>query len=146
MEGLDITQIRSEFPILNRTVCDKPMVYLDSAATSFTPQCVVDEITRVYTTCKANVHRGVHTLSQEATDLQEATRESVISVEGDVVVSCLKQSYAGETVVRIFNPYEESRAVKFSKEVTLTNMKEELCGEKVTELTLAPKKIVTVKF
>ncbi len=77
MEGLDITQIRSEFPILNRTVCDKPMVYLDSAATSFTPQCVVDEITRVYTTCKANVHRGVHTLSQEATDLQEATRESV---------------------------------------------------------------------
>ena len=77
MEGIDIKQIRSEFPILNRTVCDKPMVYLDNAATSFTPQCVVDEITRVYTTCKANVHRGVHTLSQEATDLQEATRESV---------------------------------------------------------------------
>ena len=76
----------------------------------------------------------------------EAARESVISVEGDVVVSCLKQSYAGETVVRIFNPYEESRAVKFSKEVTLTNMKEEVCGEKVTELTLAPKKIITVKF
>ena len=53
------------------------MVYLDNAATSFTPQCVVDEISRVYNTCKANVHRGVDTLSQEATDLQEATRESV---------------------------------------------------------------------
>lgn len=77
MENFDLTQLRAEFPILNRKVWDKPMVYLDSAATSFTPQCVVDEICRVYSTCKANVHRGVHTLSQEATDLQEATRESV---------------------------------------------------------------------
>lgn len=77
MEEFDITQIRNEFPILNRKVWDKPMVYLDSAATSFTPTRVVDEIERVYTTCKANVHRGVHTLSQEATDLQEATRECV---------------------------------------------------------------------
>lgn len=77
MEGLDVTQIRNQFPILNRTVWNKPLVYLDSAATSFTPQCVVDEINRVYTTCKANVHRGVHTLSQEATDLQESTRECV---------------------------------------------------------------------
>ena len=77
MENFDLTQIRAEFPILNRKVWDKPMVYLDNAATSFTPQCVVDEISRVYNTCKANVHRGVHTLSQEATDLQEATRESV---------------------------------------------------------------------
>lgn len=77
MENFDLTQLRAEFPILNRKVWGKPMVYLDSAATSFTPQSVVDEISRVYTTCKANVHRGVHTLSQEATDLQEATRECV---------------------------------------------------------------------
>lgn len=77
MENFDLTQIRAEFPILNRKVWNKPLIYLDSAATSFTPQCVVDEIDRVYATCKANVHRGVHTLSQEATDLQEATRESV---------------------------------------------------------------------
>lgn len=77
MEEFDITKVRSEFPILNRKVWDKPMVYLDSAATSFTPMRVVEEIERVYTTCKANVHRGVHSLSQEATDLQEATRECV---------------------------------------------------------------------
>lgn len=77
MENFDLAQIRAEFPILNRKVWDKPLIYLDSAATSFTPLCVVDEIGRVYATCKANVHRGVHTLSQEATDLQEATRESV---------------------------------------------------------------------
>ena len=76
----------------------------------------------------------------------EPAKASVISVEGDVVASCLKQSDAGETVVRIFNPYNESRAVKFSKEVQLTNMKEELCGDKVTELTVAAKKIITVKF
>lgn len=77
MENIDITQMRDEFPILQRKVWDKPLVYLDSAATTFTPKCVVDEIARVYNTCKANVHRGVHTLSQEATDLQEATREAV---------------------------------------------------------------------
>lgn len=77
MEAFDLTKIRGEFPILNRTVCGKPLVYLDSAATSFTPTRVVEEIERVYTSCKANVHRGVHTLSQEATDLQEATRECV---------------------------------------------------------------------
>lgn len=77
MECLNLTQIRSEFPILNREVWGKPLVYLDSAATSFTPKCVIDEIQRVYNTSKANVHRGVHTLSQEATDLQEATRECV---------------------------------------------------------------------
>ena len=71
---------------------------------------------------------------------------SVISVEGDIVASCLKKSDAGERVLRIFNPYEEARKVKFDREVQLTNMKETLCGEKVTELTVAAKKIITVKF
>lgn len=77
MEAIDLIKIREEFPILSRKICGNPLVYLDSAATSFTPTRVVEEIERVYTSCKANVHRGVHTLSQEATDLQEATRESV---------------------------------------------------------------------
>ena len=71
---MDVSNIRSQFPILERTVSNRPLVYLDSTATSQTPMCVVDEIVRCYTHCKANVHRGVHTLSQEATDLQEATR------------------------------------------------------------------------
>ena len=74
---LDINEIRQDYPILDRTVCDKPLVYLDTAATSQTPNCVVDKIVKMYTTMKANVHRGVHELSQEATDMQEQAREKV---------------------------------------------------------------------
>ena len=75
----DIEKIRADFPILERTVYGHPLVYLDNTATSQTPRAVVDEITRMYYTSKANVHRGVHALSQEATSLQEATRERVRS-------------------------------------------------------------------
>lgn len=74
---LDIEQIRSEYPILQRKIFDKPLVYLDSSATSQTPRCVVDKIQKMYFTMKANVHRGVHELSQEATEEQETTREKV---------------------------------------------------------------------
>lgn len=73
----DINKIRDDYPILSRTVGGKPLVYLDNAATSLTPSCVVDAINEMYHCHKANVHRGVHTLSQEATDLVESTREKV---------------------------------------------------------------------
>lgn len=73
----EIEQIRTQFPILSREVSGHRMVYLDNTATSQTPDCVVDEIARLYRTSKANVHRGVHTLSQEATDLQEQARERI---------------------------------------------------------------------
>lgn len=76
--GYDIEALRAQFPILQRTVGEgMPLVYLDNTATSQTPACVVDAIVSGYTRTKANVHRGVHTLSQEATDLQEATRRRV---------------------------------------------------------------------
>ena len=74
---LDINNIRSQYPILSREVNGRPLIYLDSAATSQTPQCVVDKITEMYTQHKANVHRGVHRLSQEATDCVEHTRARV---------------------------------------------------------------------
>ena len=74
---MDIAAIRREFPILEREVNGRPLIYLDNTATSQTPREVTDAITRMYTSTKANVHRGVHTLSQEATDLQEATRRRV---------------------------------------------------------------------
>jgi cysteine desulfurase/selenocysteine lyase len=74
---MDIEQIRSEFPILQRSVNNKPLIYLDNTATSQTPQRVVEAIESAYMRTKANVHRGVHTLSQEATDLQEHTRRMV---------------------------------------------------------------------
>ena len=73
----DIDLIRKDFPILNRTVAGKPLVYLDNTATSQAPLEVVREIERIYTHTRANVHRGVHTLSQEMTNLQENCREKV---------------------------------------------------------------------
>lgn len=77
MENYNVDEIRNDFPILERQVWGKPLVYLDNTATSMTPRCVVDAIENVYYQHKANVHRGVHTLSHEATDLQETTRERV---------------------------------------------------------------------
>lgn len=76
-ETLDIAKIREDYPILSRTVAGKPLIYLDNAATSQVPRCVVEGIEQMYYSTKANVHRGVHTLSQEATDMVEATREKV---------------------------------------------------------------------
>lgn len=75
--SFDIERIREQFPILQRTVGGKRLIYLDNTATSQTPALVVDNITSLYEHTKANVHRGVHTLSQEATDLQEQTRRKV---------------------------------------------------------------------
>lgn len=74
---MDIDKIRSEFPILGRQLYKRPLVYLDNTATSQTPDRVVKAIVDGYTTTKANVHRGVHTLSQEATELQENARRRV---------------------------------------------------------------------
>ena len=74
---LDIQKIREDFPILSRTVYNKPLVYLDNAATTQKPLCVLDAMRDEYLNVNANVHRGVHYLSQQATDLHEAARETV---------------------------------------------------------------------
>ena len=73
----DISKIRENFPILSRTVYGKPLVYLDNGATTQKPRCVVESITDEYYSVNANVHRGVHFLSQQATNLHEASRETV---------------------------------------------------------------------
>ena len=73
----DIHQIRQDFPILERKVYDRPLVYLDNAATTQKPLCVLDAMREEYLNVNANVHRGVHYLSQKATDLHEAARENV---------------------------------------------------------------------
>lgn len=73
----DIKQIREDFPILSRSVYGKPLVYLDNGATTQKPRSVVDDIAEEYYSVNANVHRGVHFLSQQATDLHEASRERV---------------------------------------------------------------------
>lgn len=74
---IDVNKIREDFPILSRTVYGKPLVYLDNGATTQKPRCVVDAITDEYYSVNANVHRGVHFLSQKATELHEAARETV---------------------------------------------------------------------
>ena len=75
----NIDYIREDFPILSRTVYGKPLIYLDNAATTQKPRCVVEAITEEYYSVNANVHRGVHFLSQQATELHEASRETVRS-------------------------------------------------------------------
>ena len=73
----DVQKIREDFPILQREVYGKPLVYLDNAATTQKPLCVLDAMREEYLNVNANVHRGVHYLSQQATDLHEAAREAV---------------------------------------------------------------------
>ena len=74
---INIDKIREDFPILKRTVHGKPLVYLDNAATSQTPNQVIDVIADYYRNYNSNIHRGVHTLSQEATDAYEGARKTV---------------------------------------------------------------------
>lgn len=114
---LDVEKIRKEFPILSRKVYGHDLIYFDNAATAQVPKSVIDAITRTYTKHHANVHRGVHCLSQEATDEQEQTRREVASwigaadpaeviftrgtTEGiNLVASCLTQGMeAGDEIV-----------------------------------------------
>jgi cysteine desulfurase/selenocysteine lyase len=104
---LDVEALRREFPVLSRQVNGRPLCYLDSAASSQRPQFVIDAISRYYETTHANVHRGVHKLSQEATDLFEGARETlrrfinarstreVIFVRGTTeAINLVAQSYA----------------------------------------------------
>ncbi|MBQ3632502.1 MAG: cysteine desulfurase [Bacteroidaceae bacterium] len=74
---MDLTTLRADFPILSREVYGRPLVYLDNAATTQKPLCVLDAMRDEYLNVNANVHRGVHFLSQQATDLHEAARERV---------------------------------------------------------------------
>ena len=75
--SFDVEKVRKDFPILSRTINGKPLIYLDNAATSQTPQQVIDVIADYYSNYNANIHRGVHTLSQEATDKYEEARQSI---------------------------------------------------------------------
>ncbi len=104
---LDVAAIRREFPVLSMSVHGKPLSYLDNAASSQRPQCVIDAVSHYYETTHANVHRGVHALSQQATDLFEGAREKlrrfvnarstreVIFVRGTTeAINLVAQSYA----------------------------------------------------
>ena len=74
---LDVIAIRQEFPVLNREVKGRPLIYLDNAATTQKPQVVIDALTYYYNHLNANIHRGIHTLAEEATAAFEETRDTV---------------------------------------------------------------------
>lgn len=76
-EDFDVYRVREDFPILQRPVRGKPLVYLDSAASTHKPRVVIDALSRFYSEDYSNVHRGVHYLSQRATDLYEDARRVV---------------------------------------------------------------------
>ena len=82
MQPFDVESIRREFPILSRKVYGKPLVYLDSGATAQKPQCVLDRVASLYRETNANVHRGVHLLSEEATEQFEAARAEIADFIG----------------------------------------------------------------
>ena len=73
----ELSKVRADFPILSRTVYGKPLVYLDNAATTQKPLCVLDAMRDEYLNVNSNVHRGIHWMSQQATELHEQARETV---------------------------------------------------------------------
>ena len=87
--SLDVARIREDFPILNRMVYGKPLVYLDNAATSQKPRSVIESLVDYYENYNANVHRGVHSLSMEATDAMEAARTKVAKFVGAETDECI---------------------------------------------------------
>ena len=76
-DRLDVYAIRKQFPVLNREVKGHPLVYFDNAATAQKPQIVIDALVDYYTGYNANIHRGIHSLAEEATAAYEATRDTV---------------------------------------------------------------------
>jgi cysteine desulfurase/selenocysteine lyase len=82
MQELDSAKIRQDFPILKRQIDGKQLVYLDSAATSQKPRCVIDALANYYSNYNANIHRGIHTLAEEATDAFESARDKAAAFVG----------------------------------------------------------------
>ncbi|MDR3226989.1 MAG: aminotransferase class V-fold PLP-dependent enzyme, partial [Prevotellaceae bacterium] len=74
---IDAIEVRKDFPILNTTVHGNPLIYLDNAATTQKPECVIQTIDELYRTSNANIHRGVHFLSEQCTQKYETSRETV---------------------------------------------------------------------
>ena len=118
---MDINFIRSKFPILEREVAGKPLVYLDNTATSQAPMEVVKEIERIYRGMRSNVHRGVHTLSQEMTNLQENTREQVREfINADSIEEIVFTRGATESINLVSNSF--GNGLKKGDEIILTVM------------------------
>jgi cysteine desulfurase / selenocysteine lyase len=125
--ALDVETIREDFPILSRLVHgDKPLVYLDNAATSQKPRQVIDAIVDYYTQHNANVHRGIHTLAEEATALYEGARDKVAAFIGapsrDEVIFTKNSSEAMNLIARVLGDPGTHRRVGPGDEIVITEM------------------------
>ncbi len=145
-QRIHIEKVRRDFPILHRTVNGKPLVYLDNAATSQKPQVVIDALTHYYETENANIHRGVHYLSQHATEDYEAARETIRSfLNAAKAHEIIFVRGATEGINLVAQTYGR-RHVGPSDEVLITAMEHHsnivpwqlLCEEKGAKLRVAP--------
>ena len=143
---LDVEKIRADFPILHRTVHDKPLVYLDNAATSQKPQAVIDAVSRYYEQENANIHRGVHYLSERATEDYEAARKAVqtfLNAEHSHEIIFVRGTT--EAINLVAQTFGRAN-VGFGDEVVITAMEHHsnivpwqmLCDEKGAKLRVAP--------
>ena len=116
-----IDEIRADFPILKREVHGRPLIYLDNAATSQTPQSVIDALTHYYSTMNANIHRGLHTLAEEATAAYEAVREQTASF---INASSSKEVIFTRNTTESLNllAYSLGRRLNPGDEIVLTDM------------------------
>ena len=145
-DSLDIRKVRASFPILNQRVHGKPLVYLDSAATSQKPRAVIDAMVRYYELGNANIHRGVHALSQQATEDYESSREKVrgfLHAAGAREIVFVRGTTEGINLVA--QTYGRAH-VQAGDEVLITAMEHHsnivpwqlLCQEKGAKLRVAP--------
>jgi len=142
----DVEKIKADFPILSRPVRGKPLVYLDNAATSQTPQPVIDAIARYYTESNANVHRGVHYLSQTATDRFEGARKKIAAfINAPVVCQLVFTRGTTEAINLVASAYGRAN-VTAGDEVVITHMEHHsnivpwqmLCKETGATLKVVP--------
>jgi cysteine desulfurase / selenocysteine lyase len=143
---LDVESIRKDFPILKRSVNGKPLVYLDNAATSQKPQQVIEAITDYYKTCNANIHRGVYTISAEASELYDDAKENVKNfINASDSREIIFTSGATEAINLVAHSYGRYN-VKEGDEVIISAMEHHsnivpwqvLCEEKKAKLRIIP--------
>ena len=128
----DINQVRADFPILSRTVYDKPLVYLDNAATTQKPLCVLDAMRDEYLNVNANVHRGVHYLSQLAKENLDLARTRLINI------MCNYQGFRRCNLILVFDAYRvkgNHREIETEMGITVVYTKEAETADMYIEKT-----------
>ncbi len=144
--AFDINTVRADFPILQQEIYDKPLVYLDNAATTQKPQAVIDALTKYYALDNSNIHRGVHTLSMRATDAYESVRETVRAFLG-ALDTCEIVFVRGATEgINLVAATYGAANVGEGDEVIITNLEhhsnivpwQHLCQEKGATLRVVP--------